>query len=276
MPPLFVARCIARPGAHGEIAAEEFLGDIPGLKALRLSGETQGGSAMGDSIFVRVQKVVTGGLDSAVGAAEQLSGTSLMRQAIRDMEDAVAKARAQAEGAREKRLHAEHQIAGAREQLATLKEQARFALSKGREDLAEAAIARQIEIEAHVARLAKAQQEAAEEERRLEESRTTLNQRKGKMEEELAAFQSARRAAALDEAAPGRPEARVERRAEQAETAFRRAMAAAGGVAGEAPTAETAARVAEIEALQKEAAVAERLAALRAAKPAASRKRAQG
>ncbi|HEY0312400.1 MAG TPA: PspA/IM30 family protein [Allosphingosinicella sp.] len=234
---------------------------------------------MGDSIFVRVQKVVTGGLDSAVGAAEQLSGTSLMRQAIRDMEDAIAKARTQAEAARETRLQAEHRIAGGREQLATLKEQARFALSKGREDLAEAAIARQIEIEAQVARLGKAQQEAAEEERRLEESRTALNLRKGQMEEELAAFQSARRAAAFDDAAPGRPEARVERRAEQAETAFRRAVAAAGGVAGEAPTADTAARVAEIEALQKEAAVAERLAALRAgqtAKPAAPRKRAQG
>lgn len=234
---------------------------------------------MADSIFVRVQKVVTGGLDSAVGAAEQLSGTSLMRQAIRDMEEAIAKARAGAETARAKRLQAEHQIAGAREQLATLQEQARFALSKDRADLAEAAIARQIEIEAQVARLAKAQQEAAEEERRLEESRTALNLRKGQMEEELAAFQSARRAAAFDVAAPGRPEARVERRAEQAEAAFRRAMAAAGGGGGEASTAETAARVAEIEALQKEAAVAERLAALRAgqgAKPAAPRKRAQG
>ena len=231
---------------------------------------------MGDSIFVRVQKVVSGGLDSAVGAAEQLSGAALMRQAIRDMEDAIAKARAQAEAAREKRLQAEYRIAAAREQLATLKEQTRFAMSKGREDLAEAAIARQIEIEGQAASLAATQQEAAEEERRLEESRTALNLRKGQMEEELAAFQSARRAAAFDAVSPSRPEARLEQRAEQAETAFRRAMAAAGGVSGEASTAETAARIAEIAALQKEAAVAERLAALkagRAAKPVAARKR---
>src|SRR3954468_14761138 len=124
---------------------------------------------MAESIFVRVQKVVSGGLDSAVASAEQLSGTSLMRQAIRDMEDAIAKARDGAEAARARRLQAEHQITGARHQLATLHEQARFALGKGRDDLAEAAIARQIEIEAQIGRLDAARAEAATEERQLEE-----------------------------------------------------------------------------------------------------------
>jgi phage shock protein A len=220
---------------------------------------------MADSIFVRVQKVVSGGLDSAVGSAEQLSGTSLMRQAIRDMEDAIAKARDGAEAARARRLQAEHQAGAAKQQLATLKEQARFALGKGRDDLAEAAIARQIEVEAQLARLDAARAEAAVEERRLEESRTELNLRKGRMEEELAAFQSARRAAASDPAAQGATDARLQRRAERAEEAFRRAMSAAGAVAGSDRDGGAAAKVAEIEKLQRETAVAERLAALRAA-----------
>jgi len=230
---------------------------------------------MAESIFVRVQKVVTGGLDTAVGAAEQLSGTSLMRQAIRDMEGAIAKARDGAEAARSRRLHAEHQIAGARQQLATLKEQARFALGKGRDDLAEAAIARQIDVEGHIARLDTARADAATEERRLEDSRTELNLRKGRMEEELAAFQSARRSAELDGAAPGTPDAKVQRKAERAEDSFRRAMTAAGTVPADGADAQAGAKVAEIAKLQREAAVAERLAALRANQEKAAPRRAK-
>jgi phage shock protein A len=225
---------------------------------------------MADSIFVRVQKVVSGGLDSAVGSVEQLSGTSLMRQAIRDVDAAIASARDGADAARARRLQAEHHAGAARQQLATLNEQARFALGKGRDDLAEAAIARQIEVEAQLARLDAARAEAGVEERRLEESRTELNLRKGRMEEELAAFQSARRAADGDPAAPGAADARLQRRAERAEETFRRAMSAAGAVAGSETDAGAAAKVAEIEKLQRETAVAERLAALRAAQAKAA------
>jgi phage shock protein A len=231
---------------------------------------------MAESIFVRVQKVVSGGLDTAVGAAEQLSGASLMRQAIRDMEDAIARARDGAEAARARRLQTEHQIRGASQQVATLEEQARFALGKGRDDLAEAAIARQIGVEAQIGRLDAARAEAAAEERRLEESRTELNLRKGRMEEELAAFQSARRSAELDGAAPGAPEARIRRSAERADESFRRAMAAAGAVPASRAEAGATAKVAEIEKLQREAHVAERLAALRAGGAKAAPRKAKG
>src|SRR4051812_8902795 len=211
---------------------------------------------MADSIFVRVQKVMSGGLDGAVGSVEQLSGTTLMRQAIRDVDDTIASARDGAEAARARRLQAEHQAGAARQQLATLHEQARFALGKGRDDLAEAAIARQIEIEAQIGRLDAARAEAATEERQLEESRTGLNLRKGRMEEDLAAFQSARRSAELDGAAPGAPDARIHRRAERAEESFRRAMAAAGAVPPGGTDDGAAAKVVEIETLQREAKVA--------------------
>lgn len=217
---------------------------------------------MSDSIFVRVQRVVSGGVGSALDAAERLSGTSVMRQAIREMDAAVDKADSERESARARRLQADHHLQACRKQLATLKEQARFALGKQRLDLAEAAVGRQIDVEAQIASLTKAESEARADERRFGESVDALKLRRGQMYEELRAFEATQRAAASDCEAPGSPDARVQRRAERAEEAFERALAAAGGLSGGRASPDAAAKVAELEALQKEAAIAERLAAL--------------
>ncbi|HYI40750.1 MAG TPA: PspA/IM30 family protein [Allosphingosinicella sp.] len=220
---------------------------------------------MSDSIFVRVQRVVSGGASSALDAAERLSGTSVMRQAIREMDSAVEKARTDGEGARAKRLQAAHRLQECRKQLATLKEQARFALGKDRLDLAEAAIARQLDVETQIASLTKAEAEAATAERRLEESAAELKLRRGQMYDELRSFEAAQRAASSGDEGPGSPDSRLQRRAERAQEAFERAMEAAGGLSGARASPEAAAKVAELEALQKEAAIAERLAALQGA-----------
>ncbi|HEX8624097.1 MAG TPA: PspA/IM30 family protein [Allosphingosinicella sp.] len=217
---------------------------------------------MSDSIFVRVQRVVSGGVGSAVEAAERLSGTSMMRQAIRDMDSAIEKARAEGDSARARRLQSAHRLQECRKQLATLKEQARFALGKDRMDLAEVAIARQLDVEAQIAALTKAETEAAAVERRLEESAAELKLRRGQMYDELRGFEAAQQAGSSGENAPGSPDSGLQRRAERAQEAFERAMDAAGGLSGGRASPEAAAKVAELEALQKEAAIAERLAAL--------------
>jgi phage shock protein A len=220
---------------------------------------------MSDSIFVRVQRVVSGGVGSAIDAAERLSGTAVMRQAIRDMDSAIEKARAESEGARAKRLQAAHRLQECRKQLATLKDQARFALGKDRVDLAEVAIARQLDVETQIAALAKAEAEAGAAERRLDESAAELKLRRGQMYDELRGFEAAQRAGSNCDDSPGSLDSRLQRRAEQAQEAFERAMDAAGGLTGGRASPEAAAKVAELEALQKEAAIAERLAALQGA-----------
>lgn len=236
---------------------------------------------MSDSIFVRVQRVMSGGVGSAIDAAERLSGTSVMRQAIREMDSAIEKARAEGEGARAKRLQAAHRLQECRKQLATLKEQARFALGKERLDLAEAAIARQLDVETQIASLTKTEAEAATAERRLEESAAELKLRRGQMYDELRSFEAAQRAGSNGDEGPGSLDSRLQRRAERAQEAFERAMEAAGGLSGARASPEAAAKVAELEALQKEAAIAERLAALQgsgkgaAAAPAAGKGKAR-
>lgn len=83
------------------------------------------------------------------------------------------------------------------------------------------------------------------------------------MEEALAAFMSARVEASLGGDTGLSSKRDVERTVEQAEAAFGRAMAGNGGVHFNRGDVEAINRVAEIDGLQKQVTVAERLAALR-------------
>jgi phage shock protein A len=156
-----------------------------------------------------------------------------------------------------------------RDQLAALGEKARFAMAENREDLAEAAVSRQLDFEAQAERLNKVEADAASEAARLDECLSALNTRKQQMEEALAAFETAQREASFGGEGPVRPDRQTERRVDKAEQAFDRAMAGAGGVAGfTRGDAQTVQKVAELATLQKSAAIAERMAALRSAQKA--------
>jgi phage shock protein A len=148
-----------------------------------------------------------------------------------------------------------------REQLAKLEEQARFALAKERPDLAEAAIARQLVLEAEVEQLSVAQKLALDEAEEIEPCLTALRLRKDEMVKELAAFESSRRALSPLSAAPG-PAGRAGLRAAQAETLFERVRAANVGFSPRPIEGDQAAKLAEVDRLQREATVAKRLDAL--------------
>lgn len=112
------------------------------------------------------------------------------------------------------------------------------------------------------------QTEAGEEARRLEECLAALIARTSRMEEELSAFEAAHREASQGGGGAVRPNRRTERKVERTEEALDRAMTGAGGASRISRTDAQAAKVAEIDAMQKSALVAQRMAALRAASPA--------
>lgn len=224
---------------------------------------------MAETIFMRVRRMISASVEDVVDAMERAGGTSIMREAIREVDRAIDEVRAEHEAATTRRLLAVRQQKMFRDKLSGLEEKARFAIGENRDDLAEAAVSRQLEFEAQAERLDGVQAESSDQERRLDECLTALKTRKERMEEELAAFEAARRDAALGGDGPTRPGRRTERRVEQAEEAFDRAMAGVGGVSGVSRTdAQAAAKVAEIDAMQKRAIVAQRMAALRAERQA--------
>lgn len=220
---------------------------------------------MAESIIMRVRRLLSASVEDAVDAMERAGGASVMREAIREVDRATEEVRAEQEAATVRRLHAARQQRMFRTQLVALDEKARFAVAEGRDDLAEAALSRQFDFEQQAERLDAVQAEAASEADRLETCLAALAMRRSQMEESLAAFEAAQRDATLGGDGPARPDLRTERRVKRAEDAFDRAMAGAGGSLASRADTHTASKIAEIAVLQKSGAVAQRLAALRAA-----------
>lgn len=223
---------------------------------------------MAESIFARVSRVLSATVEDSVDRLEQAGGDAVMREAMREADRAIDQVRAQHETVMARRLQAARQqkmIAG---KLDELTGKAAFALEGGREDLAEAALSRQIDFEEQSRKLDALQTQAREEEARLEEGLTALKTRKSQMEDALSAYMLSRREASLGGDGPSHTERSVTKKVDAAEQAFDRAMSGAGGVGFTRADADTINRVAEIDGLQKSAAIAERLAALKARKAA--------
>jgi phage shock protein A len=223
---------------------------------------------MAETIFVRVSRLLSASVEDAVDRMEQAGGDAVMREAIREADRAVDEVKAQLEATMARRLQAARQQKMLNQRIEELTGKAKFALAEGREDLAEAALSRQVEFEAQANKLDAVQTQAREEEQRIEDGLAALNARKRQMEDALSAYVASRREASLGGDGPTRPNRSAEKKVDVAEQAFNRAMAGAGGVGFTHSDATTINRVAEIDGLQKSATVAERLAALKAQRAA--------
>ncbi len=223
---------------------------------------------MAEAIFARVSRIFSAKVEDAVDRMEQAGGEAVMREAVREADRAIDEVKAQLEATMARRLQAVRQQLMLAKRVEELTAKAKFALDEGREDLAEAALSRQLDLEAQNGKLDEIQAQARTEETRLEEGLTALKSRKAQMEEVLAAYAIAQREAAIGGDGKTRPERSAEKKVDAAEQAFNRAMQGAGGLGLTRTDADTINRVAEIDGLQKSAAVAERLAALKAQRAA--------
>ncbi|WP_371398072.1 PspA/IM30 family protein [Fretibacter rubidus] len=219
---------------------------------------------MAESIFDRISRLVSGKVEDSVDAMERAGGTTVMREAIRDVDRAIDEVQAKRDEVTVRRLQAVRQQKMFQERLDQLTEKARFALSQDREDLAEAALSRQVDFEAQITRLTKMERAAAEEERTLEEGIASLELRSATMKEELKAFEAARADVGLDAVTGESSTRKSEQRIERAEAAFKRAQLGAGGTGVMAPVdVENFKLMGELDTMQKKATVSDRLDALR-------------
>lgn len=140
---------------------------------------------MTDSILRRVQRVVSAGVGDALDAAERFSGPGLTREAIRRVEAEIAGMRRRQAAAEAGRSEAADQQRAYHKEAAGLTDDARFALDKGRPDLAERAIVRQLELEDSARSAAVSEASHAEEEERLASEITVLEARRAVLIAEL-------------------------------------------------------------------------------------------
>lgn len=215
---------------------------------------------MSESVFSRARRIASGSIEELVIAAERSGGTKVMRGAIREIDALVAEARADRDKATARRLQAVRQQVIYAERMADLRAKAEFAVKECRDDLAEAILRREIDFEERAAELVTIESEASEIERKLEEALASLEVRKAQMEEELKAFEAARKDASLMSASGVSGASDVSGKIDRAEAAFNRAMEGASGMAGIKPAdVEAIQSISAIEAMQKSSIIARRL-----------------
>lgn len=124
-----------------------------------------------EGILSRMGRLIAGVAYATMEKAEGANGVAIVEQAIREIDHAAEEARAELGKARAE----EHRIASRRseisKEIAALEDKVRFALKESREDLAKAAVARQIDLEAQVGAIEKALADVAE---RIEEGHKAM------------------------------------------------------------------------------------------------------
>ncbi len=219
---------------------------------------------MAESIFARVKRIVSGNVEDLVDKMEKAGGTTVMKEAIREVERSMDEVKRERDTMTVKRLQIVRQQKLFQERLDQLTEKAEYALSQDREDLAEVALSRQIDFEAQIENLNQSEQVVSEQERALEEAMAGLEMRSERMREELNAFETARAQTGVDIETGESDSIRTERRIERAEAAFNRAMSGAGGSVGVTPGAvQDYKSLAELDQMQRQDKIAERLSQLK-------------
>jgi phage shock protein A len=206
-----------------------------------------------EGILSRMGRLIAGVTYATIEKAEGVNGVAIVEQAIREIDSAAEEARAELGKARAE----EHRIASRRaelsQEIAGLEDKVRFALKEGREDLAKAAVARQIDLESQVAAIEKALADVAE---RIEEGGKAMQAvlaARREAESRLADLKKSEQKHDGDGSATGRRSS--------PDLTVAKASAAVTRVTGvPAGTATGSAELEELDRLHRERAIAERLA----------------
>lgn len=223
---------------------------------------------MAEGLVNRVKRLVSGSVNSMVDAVENAAPETVMKEAIREIDSAIDDVRDRLGLAIANKHHANKRLMEASAKHEELTEKLRLAVDQDRDDLAEAAISRQLDLEAQIPILEDALKDASAEEAELESYISALSGRRREMEEDLQTYMSSRPASSEPATGAGNG-AKPDRRIENAETAFNRVLRGATGVPGTAQSDRgTAAKLAELEKISRDNRIKERLAAVKAVKSA--------
>lgn len=221
---------------------------------------------MSESMSSRVGRILSGGVSALLSAVENAAPETVMAEAISEIDGAIDEVRTELG----KTLTAKH-LASTR----LMEENARhtdltdkiaLAVEEKRDDLAEAAVGQQLDIEAQLPVLETAVADHESREKELEGLVAALKAKKRQMRDELEQYRDAQNA--TDQVSPSatggvNAGGGVEKRVSQAESAFGRVFEAAGSVPAGGGDTKTQAQLAELDELARKKQIEERLAAVK-------------
>jgi len=215
---------------------------------------------MSESFASRVSRLVSGGFNAMIDAVENASPEMVMEQAIREMDQAVADIRGELGQVVADKHRASKKLLEDNERHEQLSAQIKVAVDQKRDDLAAAAISRQMDIEAQIPVLETAVADASDKEKELESYINALKAKQRDMRLELKRYQESKKAehnAAANSVNSGNDQA------DKATQAFERAMGQATNLPSGLHQAGDDAKLAELEKLARDNRVQERLAAIK-------------
>lgn len=221
---------------------------------------------MSESISSRVGRMISGGFNSLLDAVEGVAAETIMEQSIREIEDGITEVRAEMGREIGSRHLASKKIAEKNQQHEALSENIALAITEGRDDLAEAAIARQLDIEVQIPVLEQSVIECSAKEKELEGYVLALQAKKREMEAELKSYRETFKVAVAGESCgvTVKGEA-IDTKVSNAASTFERLMARKTGLKSGGDTTDklTDIKIAELEALARKNRVKERLLAVK-------------
>jgi phage shock protein A len=225
---------------------------------------------MKENIAGKVGRIISGGFNALVDVIEHLAPEAVMEQALREIDGVTEEVRAQLGKVIANKHLASKRIAEENRVHEELSEKIEIALREGREDLASAAIERQLDIEAQIPVLEKNLIDRSEEEKELEGYILALQAKKREMKSELAAYREVTAEKNIPlETSPGTEDTGLQtsdKRVHNAISAFDRIIEkeTGAGTLHALDSSDQANKLAELEKLARENRVSERLAEMKA------------
>ncbi len=220
---------------------------------------------MSETLSRRVGRLVSGGFHALIDAAENLAPEAVMNESIREIERAVDEVRAELGKVLAQKHLAAKKMADESNRHEAIDANLQAAVDAGRDDLAEAGIAEQMDIEARLPVLENTIADCAAQEKELEGFIAALQAKKREMQQQLQDWRAAQQSVGAGKAAGGNGSDlnRIARDAEKSGNAFDRVMGRQNSVHSSTDAAQLA-KLKELEDLSRNNRIAERLAALKA------------
>jgi phage shock protein A len=222
---------------------------------------------MSESITSRVGRIISGSLNALVDAVENAVPETVMEEAIREIDSVIDDVRAELGRVVANKHLANTRLMEENKKHEALSEKIEVAINESREELAEAAISQQLDIEAQIPVLEATIGDCVSQEKELEGYINALQAKKREMKDELQQFRESRKAAgtAASVGAAGRSSSSAESRVDKASSAFDRVVEKATGVLGSTSPSDraTATKLAELDDLARKNRIQERLAAIK-------------
>lgn len=217
-------------------------------------------------IAKRVGRIISGSFNAMVDAIEGSAPEIVMDQSIREIDEAVDEIREELGRTIASKHIATKRLVQKNGEHEELSSKVQTALQEGREDLAKAAVGRQLDIEAQIPVLEETITECGEKEKELEGYVSALNAKKREMEEELHAFRMSKEQYSIDEneSALGTSSSNVDRKVSDATSTFDRVLSRyTKQLPGSSFDRDCSSQLVELEQLTRKNRIEERLSIIK-------------